>query len=149
MRRFTGEQYARALESWAFLDLAGKKPSLSSPFGDIFFESEDGWWFLDIVGGNLTRDWSSGAELQAALNTRDGQDNYLMVELATAATGLNLHPGEDEILSFTVPPMLGGPLSADNVEVSDMVVSVNLYGQIHEQTRNLPPGTPIAGINIT
>jgi len=149
IRRFTEEQYTSALESWGFLDLEGKKPSFSSPFGDVFFDSEDGFWFLDVLGGKLTRNWHSGAKLQAALNTRDGQDNYLMVALATAANELNLHPGDHEILSFALPPMLGGPLTVDNVEVSDMVVSVNLYGQIHEQTRKLPPGTPIAGVSLT
>lgn len=149
IRRFTESQYASALESWAYLGLEGKQPSFSSAFGDVFFESADGWWFLDIVGGKLSRDWPSGAELQAALNKREGQDNYLMVELATAAAGRGLRPGGDHILSFVVPPMLGGPLTADNTEVSDMVVAVNLYGQIHHQIRDLPPGTPIAGIGIT
>jgi len=37
----------------------------------------------------------------------------------------------------------------DNVEVIDFVVSLNIAGQIHEQVRDLPPGTPISGITIS
>jgi hypothetical protein len=42
-RTFTPEQYAKALESWAWLDLAGKKPVFTSAFGDIFFSAADGF----------------------------------------------------------------------------------------------------------
>jgi hypothetical protein len=34
--------YADALESWTFLDLAGKRPLFMSPFGDVFFQTDSG-----------------------------------------------------------------------------------------------------------
>jgi hypothetical protein len=148
IRRFTREQYASALQEWAFLGLEGKQASFSSPFGDVFLEAADGWWFLDIMSGTLTREWASAAEMQAALNTVDGQDRYLMAGLVRAAADRGFAPGENQILAFKIPPMLGGPMTPDNLEVSDMVVTVDIHGQIHEQTRDLPPGTPIAGFTI-
>lgn len=148
IRRFTSEQYAGALDAWEFLGLDGKQPTFSSPFGDVFLQSADGWWFLDILGGTLTREWASADELQAALNTPEGQDRFLMTGLAQVAADLALVPDDSQVLSFVVHPMLGGTLTAENLEVSDMVVSVNLFGQIHEQTRDLPPGTPVTGFTI-
>lgn len=148
IRRFSTEQYGGALGAWGFLGLDGKVPSFSSAFGDVFFETRDGWWFLDILGGTLTREWDSAVDLQAALNTPEGQDRFLMVELVEAASGGGLEPSATEILAFTVPPMLGGALTPENVEVSDMVVTVDLYGQIHDQIRDLPPGTPITGFTL-
>jgi hypothetical protein len=61
---------------------------------------------------------------------------------------VGLAPGNDQVLSFKVPPVLGGELSTENLEVADFVVSVNVAGQIHDQVRLLPPGAPIAGITI-
>jgi hypothetical protein len=34
------------------------------------------------------------------------------------------------------------------VGVIDFVVGLNIAGQIHEQVRDLPAGTPIAGVTI-
>lgn len=67
-----------------------------------------------------------------------------MVGLAQAAEGAGLTPGGDQVLSFKVPPVLGGELSPENLELADFVVAVNLTGQIHEQVKSLPPGTSIS-----
>lgn len=147
IRRFTPEQYASGLEDWRFLGLEGKRPSFSSPFGDVFFESPDGWWFLDIVGGTLTREWATPEELQAAMNTREGRNHFLMAELAEVADRNGLQPSETQVLSFVVPPALGGQVDPENLEVSDMVVSLSFAGQICEQTRDLPGGTPVTGVS--
>lgn len=97
-------------------------PLFTSPFGDVFLEAPDGGvWFLDLLGGTVKREWDSVGDLQAAVNSSELQDQFLM---------------------------LGGVIEPSNLEVSDMIVTVNLFGQIHEQFKDLPPGTPIAGINI-
>ena len=46
------------------------------------------------------------------------------------------------------PPVLGGALTVDNLEVQDFVVATNICGQIHQQVLDLPPGTPIAGVAV-
>ena len=51
-------------------------------------------------------------------------------------------------LSFVVPPVLGGKFDPDNVTVRDFVVALNISGQIHDQIRDLPPGTPIKGFTV-
>lgn len=149
LRRFPPALYASALESWTFLDLAGKHPLFTSPFGDVFFQADGGFWFLDLIAGELSCQWPSEGELGAELNTREGQDEYLMIGLAGQAENAGLQPSDTEIYSFRVPPVLGGPTELDNVELSDFVVTLNTAGQIHSQVRTLPPGTPISGISLT
>jgi hypothetical protein len=144
-RRFSDEQYVRALESWIFVDLGGKRPVFTSPFGDIFFQASDGFWWLDTLEGAVSRPWSTEQELQASLNTPVGQDQYLLGGLAFAVEGRGLVPGPEQVYGFAKPPALGGAIEVENVEVIDFVVSVNLAGQLHAQVRDLPPGTAISG----
>jgi hypothetical protein len=105
-------------------------------------------WFLDTVEGKLSREWDSPTSLQAQLNTVDGQDRYLMAGLAVAAFDSGLLPDDRQVLSFKVAPVLGGSFELQNIEVSDLAVTLSIAGQIHQQIKDLPPGTPISGIHI-
>ncbi|HEY3557108.1 MAG TPA: hypothetical protein VGL05_06585 [Kribbella sp.] len=148
-RTFTDEQYSRALESWTFLELDGKVPVFTSPFGDVFFQAADGFWWLDTLEGTLTRPWANAEELQRELNTEDGQDQYLLAGLAFGAANEGVVPAGDQVYSFAHPPQFGGEIALGNVEVLDFVVSLNILGQLHSQIRDLPPGTAISGITLT
>jgi hypothetical protein len=127
IRRFPTEHYAAALESWSFLELSDKRPLFTSPFGDVFFESRDGFWFLDLLAGEISRRWEAESDFTRSLNSREGQA---------------------EVYSFRVPPALGGAVDLENVELSDFVVATNIAGQIHQQIKDLPPGTPISGLSL-
>lgn len=105
-------------------------------------------WFLDPVKGKLSREWDSVSSLQAQLNTDAGQDRYLMAGLAVAASSAGLVPGNRQVLSFKIPPVLGGSFEPQNIEVSDLIVALSIAGQIHQQIKDLPPGTPISGIRV-
>jgi hypothetical protein len=70
---FSDEQFERALDSWEWIGLDEKKPVLASLFGDVFFASKDGWWFLDLIEGSLTHRWLDRDALQQDLDTEDGQ----------------------------------------------------------------------------
>jgi hypothetical protein len=84
----------------------------------------------------------------AALHTAEGQDQYLLLGLALGAEARGLVPGPREVYGFTQPPVLGGPVEVENVEVTDVVVSLNITGEIHAQVRDLPPGTRISGFTV-
>jgi hypothetical protein len=75
-RSFTAEQFARALESWDWAGVQGKQPLFTSPFGDVFFQAQDGFWFLDLLEGTLTTPWPGADELRAELDTAEGGENF-------------------------------------------------------------------------
>jgi hypothetical protein len=145
-KHFSPETYARALDSWNWLPIASKAPVMASLFGDVFLQDWRGrrdYWFLSSLDATLTRAAGTAAELDAILATDEGQDDYLLGGLAMAADrrGLKLRP--DEVYSFGIAPVLGGTFGAENIVVRLFVVSLNVAGQLHEQIRNIPPGTPI------
>jgi hypothetical protein len=147
-RSFTADQFARALESWDWADIQGKQPLFTSPFGDVFFQAQDGFWFLDLLEGTLTRPWPDADALQADLNTAEGQDRYLMAGLAFAAERQGIIPSARQVLSFKVAPVLGAATAVENIEVMDFEVIVQLTGQLHCQVRDMPSGSRITGFTI-
>ena len=147
-KAFGQPTFIRALESWQWLGIAGKTPILASLFGDVILQDPTGYWFLDSVEGRLSRPWASQQDIQATLDTEEGQDQYLLGGLAMAAEASGLRLSDDEVYAFKVPPVLGGALDLANVEVSDFVVAVNLAGRLHDQVKNVPPGTRISGFQI-
>jgi hypothetical protein len=147
-KRFSPDQFRRALESWAWLDLEGKTPVLATLFGDVFFELNGSYWFLDTVEGTLTSQWSTGEMLQGELNTEEGQDKYLLGGLAMAADRAGLTLGPDQVYDFKVPPILGGQFALDNILAMDFEVSVHIAGQLLRQVKSLPPGTKITGFTV-
>ena len=149
IRRFDADTYVAALDSWGWIPgVASLAPRLASAFGDVFLEGDGGFWFLDTIGGTLQHRWPDGAALQADINTPASQEELLMPELVAAATDVGLVPGRAQVLSFKIPPVLGGSLAVENMEVSDFVVALTVSGQIHRQVKDLPPGTPISGISV-
>ncbi|WP_153536492.1 T6SS immunity protein Tdi1 domain-containing protein [Actinomadura macrotermitis] len=143
IKYFAPEQFAAGLESWGWIGLDGKAPVFASVFGDVLLRAADGLWWLDTLQGELTRPWQSTEEVEAALNTADGQEHYLLAGLARAAWERGLVPADGEVYDFTHPPVLGGELDPDNLGVIDFATGLNIAGQIHDQVRDLPPGTPI------
>ncbi|WP_433061642.1 hypothetical protein [Dactylosporangium sp. CS-033363] len=148
IKTFPGDRFAGALESWQWADLAGKEPAFASLFGDVFLRGPDGIWWLDTVGGECTLRWPSMEALSAELNTEEGQQRYLLAGLAAELARRGLTPDDEQVYDFTHPPALGGALDPDNVDVIDFVVGVNVAGQLHDQLRDLPPGTPIKGVTF-
>lgn len=147
-KTFSDEQYAQALDSWSWLGLDGRKPLFASLFGDVFLAGRDGCWYLDTIEGTLTQPWASADELELELSTEQGQDRYLLGGLAAAAAARGLALDADQVYSFMPPPVLGGGVTIESVTVESFVMAVNIAGQIHEQVRDLPPGTQVTGVTL-
>lgn len=131
------------------LPIANKTPVLASLFGDVFLQDRGGYyWFLCSLEGELTRVAASAGELDAILATDEGQDKYLLGGLAMAADRRGLTLRADEVYSFGTSPVLGGTFDVENIMVRLFVVSLNVAGQVHEQIRHLPPGTPIGPLEL-
>lgn len=82
---FSPKQYEEALESWSWLDLSGMTPVLSNRFGDSVLSTDEGYWFLDVIGGHLDTVWADRDEMDVALSTEQGREKWLLAGLAIAA----------------------------------------------------------------
>lgn len=148
-KSFSDDVFRRALEDWAWLPVAGKRPFLASLFGDVFLEDGSGIWMLDVLEGSLDRVFSGRQEMAAVLGSEEGREKYLLDGLAAGAAGrLGLSPGPDQILAWKLPPVLGAPVTVDNLQLMGFEVYLSLQGQLHRQVKDLPPGTRISGFTI-
>lgn len=149
-KTFTQDQYEDGLESWGWLSLTDKTPVLSTLFGDLFLTSKDGSgvWFLDSITGTATRVWADEREMAAGLSTSDVQDRFLLRDLAQEAERQGLVLAADQVYDFKHPPALGGSPEVTNIAMMSFVVSLNISGQLHDQIRDLAPGTRVSGFSI-
>jgi hypothetical protein len=148
-KTFDEDVYLRALQDWAWLPIAGKRPVLASLFGDVFLEDAEGIWCLDVLEGSLKRVVADRQQMTQTLATEQGQDDYLLAGLAVGAHHrLGLSPGPAEVLAWRIPPVLGGPIEAENLELMDFEVHMSIQAQLHQQVSALKPGTKIAGFSI-
>ena len=93
IRRFLPGLLSEALTEWQWrAELAGKRPLVTSAFGDVFLQGDDGVWFLDAVEGKLSREWDSASSLQAQLNTAASQIDQPIKDLppGTAISGIQV-----------------------------------------------------------
>jgi hypothetical protein len=139
MRQFSADTYAR-LADWDFLDLTGKTPMFTSPFGDIFFQASDGVWMLDLLEGSLKRVWVDVDECRVALRTEDAQDEFLSAGLALSAERAGIVPTVHEVYDYVIAPILGGPITAANIELRNFGLKLSIMGQIFGQVRHASPG---------
>jgi len=68
---------------------------------------------------------------------------WIEVDLVRAAYERGLRASLTEHLSFVLPLICGGKADVENLEVMDGAAHLDVLGQIVEQSRGLPNGTPI------
>jgi hypothetical protein len=136
------------LEAWDWLDFSGKEPFAVTAFGDVFFDSDDGVYFLDKVSGELEVVCDTKKELEGILNTTDGQDHFLMSELVLLARERGLILEDGECYEFKIAPMLNGEMVFDNLQKMDFKVSLHITGQLIGQVKDLPEGTKLGDIKL-
>jgi hypothetical protein len=104
---------------------------------------------LDVLEGSLSHLFSDRQRMTTILNTDEGQDRHLLAGLALAAERhLGLVPGPSQVLAWKVPPVLGAPTAIENLQLMDFEVYLSIQGQLHQQLKDLPPGTEITRITV-
>jgi hypothetical protein len=103
---------------------------------------------LNVSDGQLEEVAPSVAEFETAASAPESFDRWFMPEIVREQALLGTVPQEDECLSLQIPPALGGKLERDNIEVADIAVHFSILGQMHQQVRNLRPGTRIDKIEV-
>lgn len=141
---FEGVDSTRLLEDWKWLLPTGARPVLVTAMGDVFVQAESGSvHFLDTYAGSVAKVSDDGDEFRALLRDVDFVTDHMypdrFAELVDA--GMVLQPGQ--CYDFKFPGVLGGEDAVENMEMTDLVVHFSIMGQIHEQVKDLPEGTPI------
>lgn len=143
------DKIAGALEAWGWIGLEGLTVIAVSAFGEPFFRDPRGAIHqLDTLEGRLNDVAGSLSGFTAMLQEAAARDELLLAGLVLGAIrrGLILAPGE--CYDFKIAPILGGEISADQIETMSFLVKLHIAGQLHDQVRHLPPGTKINSVTI-
>ncbi|MCW4463588.1 DUF1851 domain-containing protein [Sphingomonas sp. BT-65] len=140
----------RAIDGWKWLPLKGLTAIAVSAFGEVFLRDSAGVIHqIDTIEGKLSKAANSLPELAAMLQDAEARDNLLFAGLVIGARrrGLILEPGE--CYDFRLAPIVGGNMGVDEMQKLSFVVKLHIAGQLHEQVKDLPPGTRISNVNIS
>jgi hypothetical protein len=140
----------KVLEHWRWLIGPSKYPILLTAVGDAFLkDANDGSvHFLQVGSAEVRPIASDMEEFRTLLADKDFVLDYFAVEAVMALEQAGIKLGHGQIYSLKVPAVLGGKYSLDNVNPTDILIHFSLTGQIHEQVKDLPPGTKITGFTI-
>ena len=104
--------------------------------------------FLDVTSGTIERIAAGDTAFETAVASPENAERWLALEIVDGQAALGMRPGRNECLSFNRPPVLGGQVEPANFETCDVSVHLSLAGQIHQQVKDLPPGTKIGKMKI-
>ena len=139
-----GREDGDLLADWRWLLGDGMRPLLVSALGDVFVADgaghvhrlETGWARLARIAGSV-EEFHDLAREPARIEQWFGAG----LVAALRARGLGL--GAGECYGFDVPPAIGGDPDPRNLRPTDVALHLAILGQVHEQTRGLPEGTPV------
>jgi hypothetical protein len=137
------------LSDWRWLVPLDFTPVLMTAFGDLFLRDQSaGVHFLDLMSGDIKQVAESPEEFERLCEDRERRRSWFMSFLLTEVREFRGELAARECYSCRKPLSLGGQLEADDFERSDLEVHYSILGQLHQQTRHLPPGTRIDSIKI-
>jgi hypothetical protein len=139
-----------ALGSWRWLVPQQVRALAVTAFGDVFLVDGSGAvLFLDTAAGKCEEVAASVEELKEKLRQPELLDEWFMPGLLSElrAAGKKLPPGQCYDADHSI--ILGGSFTPENWSPTFWRVHFHSLGQIHEQVKDLPPGTRITGIKFT
>jgi hypothetical protein len=96
-----------------------------------------------VVEGTWSEVATDEGSLRELLCERDFVMKYLSVQLVAPLVRSGSVPPAGKILSWRLPPVVGGSYNTDNLDQTDIQVHFSVLGQIWRQASSLPPGTVI------
>jgi hypothetical protein len=99
--------------------------------------------FLMSCEGGLIDDRSFGSVSECIEAELCADQASIEVALIEQARQHGICPSPSEHLSFTLPLIVGGSAQVENLEIMEAGAHLDLLGQILQQNRGLPEGTPI------
>jgi hypothetical protein len=112
--------------------------------GDAFLLNDKGQvLFLDVLGGKISHFAENQVEFDTKIDDRAIRKKILLSNLIQDLKHHGVVLNSGECYSPDHPPILGGNLDVENIHPTDIYVHMSIMGQIHNQVRHLPPGSPI------
>jgi len=137
------------LSDWRWLVPRDCEPVLMTAFGDLFLRVPSGCvYFLDLMSGDFKRVAGSLEEFERLCEDGERRRSWLVGFLLLEVRKLHGELAAGECYSCQTPLSLGGRLEAANFERIDLQVHYSILGQLHQQTKHLPPGTKIDSVKI-
>lgn len=148
--KFDEKSSDRLTQDWAWLIGTDKTPILVSSIGDMFLDdgSNKIYW-LNSGDGTLTKVAENIEEFRAKLQDPEVVRDWFLVDLITALKEEGKKLESAQVYSYKKLIVLGGDYSTDNFEPTDIEVHFSFAGQIHQQVKDLPPGTKINAVKFT
>jgi len=147
--KFDEHSSDRLVQDWTWLIGQDKRPIMVSSIGDLFLaDASDKVYWLNTGDGTLT-DVADGIEqFKERLQNPEIVNEWFLVDLIATlkAEGRKLEPRQ--VYSYKKLIVLGGDYSSDNFEPMDIEVHFSFAGQIHQQVKDLPPGTKINSVKF-
>jgi hypothetical protein len=135
---------AELCEPWIWLLINIREVIIISKMGDMFLAGDDGsiYWLATDIGA-LSKVANNRKEFEQLLKDEDNIDHWFLPSMVEKLIGNGKVLGKDQVYSFKKIPVIGGDYSLDNIEPTDLNVHFALSGQICEQIKDLPDGTPV------
>lgn len=137
------------LSDWTWAMEEPMLPVLLTALGDVFAQGESGAiYFVNVIEGRINRVADDSAAFQNLLTDTEFVTEHMFPSRIVhfRAAGKTLSP--KHVYSYKQPLVLGGEDDVDNIEPTFASVHISLHGQIHEQVKDLPEGTPIGELKI-
>lgn len=147
---FTHLKRETLLSDWQWLVDKHDLPILITSIGDVFIQNKNTneMKFLDTGYGVLKDIAPHPEELRVLLKNEDFALDHLPFNAVSGMLDKGVALPKGQIYSYKILPALGGAHSLDNLEPCDIHVHLSISGQIHQQIKDLPPGTKVENIKI-
>ena len=142
LTREMGEEEIDPLQKeWGWLINASYRPLIVSIFGDPFFESSSGIYWLNTVTGKLTKVAQNKENFLKEMNKDTTDKECLHVSLAKRLEKKIGTPSNEKCYSYVVLPIFKeGNYGDDNFIVLSLKEHLGVTGSIHKQIKDLPDG---------
>jgi hypothetical protein len=140
---------ADMLSGWRWR-LTGMKALVTiSVLGDAFLLGDDNavYW-LETGTGNFTKIADSLEHYKQLLNDEEITGYWFLPSLVEELLAAGKILKDTQVYSYKQPPLIGGDYSVDNFEPCDPSVHFSFTGQLYQQVKDLPEGTPINNIKF-
>jgi hypothetical protein len=132
------------IDCWKWLLKKIDKVLLISKLGDMFLIGQnDAIYWLATDTGTLTTIANSTEEFEQLLQDEENLDNWFLPSLLEQLHEAGKMLKQNQVYSFKMMPIIGGEYTVENIEPTDISVHFTFTGQIFEQVKDLPDGTPI------